>query len=135
MTSVRPLLVVDAANVVGARPDGWWRDRPGAVRRLLDALGKGVPGGAEIVLVVEGAARPGVPATVVDGVRVVHASRSGDEEVVRIVAAAAKAEPGRPVTVVTADRELRDQVGALGAAPLGPGSLWEQLDRRRSSPT
>ncbi|MEV1288966.1 hypothetical protein [Micromonospora sp. NPDC049679] len=33
-----PLLVVDAANVVGSRPDGWWRDRAGATVRLRDAL-------------------------------------------------------------------------------------------------
>ncbi|MDI5943822.1 hypothetical protein QLR68_37990, partial [Micromonospora sp. DH15] len=73
-----PLLIVDAANVVGSRPDGWWRDRAGATARLRDALvplaESGVPphlpGPAEVVLVVEGAAR-GVPA--VPGVRVVAA--------------------------------------------------------------
>ena len=42
-----PLLIVDAANVVGSVPDGWWRDRAGAARRLRDALrpvaGDGLP--------------------------------------------------------------------------------------------
>jgi hypothetical protein len=33
-----PLLVIDAANVVGSRPDGWWKDRAGATRRLLASL-------------------------------------------------------------------------------------------------
>jgi selenocysteine lyase/cysteine desulfurase len=31
-------LLVDAANVVGSRPDGWWRDRAGATARLLARL-------------------------------------------------------------------------------------------------
>ena len=31
-------VVVDGANVVGSRPDGWWRDRPGAARRLAGRL-------------------------------------------------------------------------------------------------
>ncbi len=31
-------LIVDGANVVGSRPDGWWRDRAGAAVRLYDEL-------------------------------------------------------------------------------------------------
>ncbi len=54
-------LVVDAANVVGARPDGWWRDRAGAAARLLDALAASVTAGTwegrRVVVVLEGAAR------------------------------------------------------------------------------
>ncbi|CAM5425547.1 hypothetical protein SHIRM173S_03345 [Streptomyces hirsutus] len=65
------LVIVDAANVVGSVPDGWWRDRRGAAERLRDRLAeRGLPGRtgpAEIVLVVEGAAR-GVES--VPGVRV-----------------------------------------------------------------
>ncbi|HEX7744396.1 MAG TPA: hypothetical protein VF462_03920, partial [Micromonosporaceae bacterium] len=63
------LLAVDAANVIGARPDGWWRDRPAAARRLRDRLDgvaaanfAGLPPPVDTVLVVEGAARH-VPAT------------------------------------------------------------------------
>jgi hypothetical protein len=117
----RPLLIVDAANVVGSRPDGWWRDRAGATARLRDALApvaeRGVPpelaGPAEVVLVVEGAAR-GVPA--VPGVRVVPAPGSGDDAIVELVGDVA----GRRRLVVTADRELRARVGALGAEVYGP---------------
>lgn len=116
-----PLLVVDAANVVGSRPDGWWRDRAGAAARLRDRLEgvcrDGRPDLApplEVVLVVEGAAR-GVPAGT--GVRVVAAARSGDDAVVDLVRAA----PGRRrVVVVTADRQLRHRVTALGAEVRGP---------------
>src|SRR5262249_11419997 len=47
-----PLVVVDGANVMGSRPDGWWRDRPAAARRLLATLTAGVPLPGEVVLVL-----------------------------------------------------------------------------------
>ena len=59
-------LVVDAANVVGSRPDGWWRDRPGAAARLVAALAAALRSGAltsPVTVILEGAARAGVPAT------------------------------------------------------------------------
>jgi len=128
--SVPPLVVVDGANVVGSRPDGWWRDRAGAARRLLTDLsgGFGVP--YEVVVVLEGAARPAVePGTVagVQPVRVVHADGSGDDAIVAVVAAAAAAEPTRPIVVITSDRELRTRVEAPGAQTRGPGWLWDHL--------
>ncbi|WP_200216567.1 hypothetical protein [Micromonospora coerulea] len=118
----RPLLIVDGANVVGSRPDGWWRDRAGAAARLRDALvpvaAAGLPpdllAPVEVVLVLEGAARE-VPA--VPGVTVVAAPGSGDDTMVELVAAAA---PDRRRLVVTADRELRGRVEALGAEVYGP---------------
>ncbi|MFD6315643.1 PIN domain-containing protein [Streptomyces nigra] len=115
------LLVVDAANVVGSVPDGWWRDRRGAAERLRDRLTKadGVPGHdgpVEVVLVVEGAAR-GVES--VPGVRVESAPGSGDDHIVALVEQAA----GRPVLVVTADRELRQRVRRLGADVTGPRTV------------
>ncbi|GGS45046.1 NTP pyrophosphohydrolase [Streptomyces griseoviridis] len=121
MDSEAPLLViVDAANVVGSVPDGWWRDRRGAAERLRDRLAAdGVPGRAgpvELVLVVEGAAR-GVPS--VPGVRVEDAPGSGDDHMVDLVARAG----GRPVLVVTADRELRRRVTDLGAEVAGPRTV------------
>ncbi|GHE32298.1 MULTISPECIES: PIN domain-containing protein [Streptomyces] len=118
-----PLIVVDAANVVGSVPDGWWRDRRGAAERLRDALagrgGTGLAGWAppvEIVMVVEGAARGVEP---VPGVRVEAAAGSGDDTIVEVVRAAA----GRRCLVVTADRELRRRVGALGAEVVGPRAV------------
>ncbi|MEU1285947.1 NTP pyrophosphohydrolase [Kitasatospora sp. NPDC005856] len=122
-----PLLVVDGANVVGSVPDGWWRDRRGAAERLRDGLAavaaRGVPelpGPLEVVLVVEGAARgvAGLPR-----VRVVEASGSGDDRIVELVRAARTEDPGRTCLVVTADRELRSRVGALGAGVTGPRSV------------
>ncbi|MFC8128041.1 NTP pyrophosphohydrolase [Streptomyces sp. NPDC057302] len=121
---MRTLLVVDAANVVGSVPDGWWRDRHGAAERLRDRLvayaDAGLPdhpGPLDVTLVVEGAAR-GVES--VEGVRVVAAPGSGDDRIVELVADEAAA---RPCLVVTADRELRRRVGELGAECLGPRSV------------
>ncbi|MFF1709576.1 NTP pyrophosphohydrolase [Streptomyces sp. NPDC058268] len=120
---MRTLLVVDAANVVGSVPDGWWRDRHGAAERLRDRLVAyaeaglpGRPGPLDVTLVVEGAAR-GVES--VEGVRVVPAPGSGDDRIVELVADAAP----RPCVVVTADRELRRRVGELGAESLGPRAV------------
>ncbi|MGC4771723.1 hypothetical protein ACLQ25_22500 [Micromonospora sp. DT44] len=121
-----PLLIVDGANVVGSRPNGWWRDRAGAAARLRDALAPVAAEGlsarltapVDVVLVVEGAARdvPGI-----DEVRVVSAPGSGDDTVVELVRAA----PQRRRLVVTADRELRERVTALGAEVYGPRWLRE----------
>lgn len=148
-----PLLIVDAANVVGSRPDGWWRDRPGAARRLVERITVGA-GRARIptpvVVVLEGAARPGVRAGLYwperpggsdrddgpgrddgpdrddPGVEVVHAPASGDDEIVARVAGAVAA--GRSVVVVTADRGLAGRVRAHSAEVVGPGWLLARLD-------
>lgn len=128
-----PLLVVDAANVVGSRPDGWWRDRPGAAQRLLRALlswQEGNDAGPEVVLVLEGRARAGAEAGTAGSLRVVHAAGSGDDEIVDLVAAAVQAEPRRSVAVVTADRGLRQRVQAHGAETRGPHWLWDRLEGR-----
>ena len=125
-------LLVDAANVVGSRPDGWWRDRAGATARLLERLGR-LPGRrldgpagqvdcTEVVAVVEGRARD-VPAPV--GVEVVRAPGSGDDALV--ASAMELAGDGRTVLVVTADRGLRDRLPP-GVAVTGPGWLLDRLD-------
>ena len=130
------VLLVDAANVVGTRPDGWWRDRAGATQRLLGGLAAlagqrlDLPGApveeAEVVAVVEGAARA-VPD--VAGVRLVRADGSGDDALA--AEAADLVAHGRTVVVVTADRGLRDRLPA-GARAVGPGALLAFLDGRGS---
>jgi hypothetical protein len=113
---VRPLLIVDAANVMGSTPDGWWRDRSAAAERLRDRLAA-LPDGPEIVMVVEGKAKDIKP---IGRVRVHRAPGSGDDAIVGLV----RASTDRPVTVVTADRGLRERVKALGASVQGPRSLF-----------
>ena len=124
MTGVR--LLVDAANVVGSRPDGWWRDRAGAAGRLVERL-SALPGtqvaGAEVdevVVVLEGAARAGRPPTGAGQLQVVHAPGSGDD------ALAALCAPG--VVLVTADRELGRRARSAGADVLSPRRLLDVLD-------
>jgi hypothetical protein len=122
----RPLVIVDGANVVGSVPDGWWRDRLGAARRLREALTTvpaaglpGVPGPVEVILVVEGAAR-GLAEEVGD-VPVSAASGEGDDAIVSTADRACAA--GRRCIVVTSDRGLRERVRAVGAEVAGPRSL------------
>ena len=116
------VLVVDGANVVGSRPDGWWKDRAGAARRLHDRLLVADLGHDEVVLVLEGQAKGGVPAGRDLHVRTVHAPRDGDSEILRVVQEAV----GR-CTVVTADRALGDLAAARGAFVMGPSWLLDQL--------
>ncbi len=122
-----PVLVVDAANVVGSRPDGWWRDRAGAARRLHDRLRAAALPYDEVLLVLEGRARAGVPTGTAGPVRTVHAAGSGDDAIVE--AAAAEREAGREVLVATADRALGARVTSLGARVLAPSVLLADLDR------
>lgn len=128
-----PLVVVDAANVVGSVPDGWWRDRRGATERLRDALAPlaatglperpDVPEWArrpplELLLVVEGAARD---VATVPGVRVEAAPGVGDDRIVELVTD--RRPPDRPCLVVTADRDLRERVTPHDAAVAGPRAV------------
>jgi len=120
MTSV---LVVDGANVVGARPDGWWKDRAGAAERLHDALLHADVPHDRIVLVLEGQAKQGVRAGGPPSLRVVHAVRDGDSEIRRQAILAAEA--GHDVTVVTADRALAANVAP--AHVVGPSWLLDRM--------
>jgi hypothetical protein len=118
------MLVVDAANVIGSRPTGWWRDRPGAARRFAEEVRGCVRGGRlepPVVLVVEGRARAGIDQGDADGVRVVHASGEGDDAIVAI------AEDQRGAVVVTADRALAERVRAVDGEVRGPRWLLDRL--------
>jgi 8-oxo-dGTP diphosphatase len=164
-------IIVDSANVVGSRPDGWWRDRVGATARLAGQLAPLVTGGLtalpdgmartgagvsagdtaahashfpldgggdgelarmgdgqttlrwlpDVVLVVEGGARPAAAAAA-GPVRVLAAPAAGDD----MIAVLAAHTPGRRV-VVTADRELRQRCVLAGASVAGPAWLLDLL--------
>jgi predicted RNA-binding protein with PIN domain len=121
------VLIVDGANVVGSRPDGWWRDRAGAARRLQQRLlTAGLPYD-EVVLVLEGKATRGNPVGQDGRLRTVHAPGSGDDAIVEDVMAQVDVGDGRGVIVVTADRVLRDRVEAAGAGSVSPSWLLDQL--------
>jgi hypothetical protein len=123
-------MVIDAANVVGSRPDGWWRDRAGAAARLLAGLAAALRAGTldgPVVVVLEGAARAGaiVAGTTAPGLRVVHAAEDGDSAIVAEVATLVSA--GEDAAVVTADRGLRERVRAAGGTVLPPSWLLTRL--------
>lgn len=146
----RALVVVDGANVVGSRPDGWWRDRAGAATRLHGALKQALPEGLpavplglpadhwwpDVVLVLEGAARAadvGSPTSVLAGgpgrmpaLEVVRAAGSGDDAIVK--AAADGLTHYTDVVVVTADRALRERARAVGGTISSPSALLGALD-------
>ena len=131
--------MVDVANVMGARADGWWRDRAGAALRLsrsvAELAARGVPAArmpgalpapSAWVLVLEGQARAAASLTdLTPAVRVVTAPGSGDDAIVAEVASLAAVSAS--CLVVTADRELRRRCAALGASVAGPGWLIELL--------
>lgn len=120
------LLIVDAANVVGSRPTGWWHDRAGAARRFAERVRAATAEGRlsePVVLVLEGEARQGVEEGIVDGVRAVHAPGSGDDTLVGLATAATK-----PVLLVSADRALADRARQAGADVVGPTWLLDRLD-------
>src|SRR4051812_46215825 len=105
-------LVVDGMNVIGSRPDGWWRDRQGAQRRPVGEL---AALGEPVRVVFDGAAHDTDPPP---GVAVAFAPHADD-------AIAALAEPG--VRVVTSDRGLAERVRAAGGETLGAGAFSERL--------
>ncbi|MGW4636507.1 hypothetical protein [Nocardia sp. NPDC004415] len=127
MTEPRQLIVVDAANVIGSRADGWWKDRAGAARRLLTELSDLItrlPDTTDITVVLEGAAKPAADTPTPPRLKVLLAEGSGDDT---IVAAVADATTYPEITVVTADRELRTRVTTHGATTVGPSWLRNQL--------
>ncbi len=117
-------LIVDGANVVGSRPDGWWRDRAGAAARLHTSLLRTETGSDRVILVLEGKARPGVEAGIDGVVQTVHARTDGDST---IVALCDELIGQGPVAVVTADRGLSEAVLSRGAEVRRPSWLLDRL--------
>ena len=122
-------LIVDGNNVMGSRPDGWWRDRQGAAARLAEAIAAWADGSRDVIVVFDGQA----PAQYVAprGIDVRFAERGGrdaaDDVIVGLVAAAG--EHAR-IEVVTSDAGLADRVRALGAGVRGARGFRDEIDRR-----
>jgi len=121
------VLLIDAANVVGTRPNGWWRDRAKAARDLVDAVRAATAVSRlphTVVVVLEGQARNGVAEAIADGVSIVHAPGQGDDTLVAVAVQATEA-----VVVVTADRALGERCRAAGADVVAPSWLLSRLGR------
>jgi uncharacterized protein YaiI (UPF0178 family) len=120
---------IDGMNVIGTRPDGWWRDRDAAMLHLVDLLERWAAAeGEDVTVVFERAPRPRIRSTVIE---IAHAPRpradAADFEIVRRI----EREPHPAlVRVVTSDRWLADRAAAVGAAVHGADwfrTLLEEL--------
>ena len=116
--------LVDGMNLIGSRPDGWWRDRPRAMRELVEEL---TTLGEPVTVVFDG--RPFDLADT-DAVEVKFAKRRGrnaaDDDIAELVAGAD--EPG-DLRVVTSDKELSERVRASGGQVTGVGEFRRRLER------
>ena len=113
----RRRVIVDAMNVIGSTPDGWWKDRDGALRRLVQSLQeRAATTGERIAVVADGRPPRDLPEGVHRGVLVAYATRGGrDAADDRIVEEVARDKNPASLTVITSDRELKRRVEELGA--------------------
>lgn len=119
--------IVDAMNVVGSRPDGWWKDRRGALTTLIGQVERWAAAGPhDVTVVLERPMSPPLRSVVID---VAYAPRaaanSADDEIVRLVGAAVAPQD---ITVVTSDGALAARVRAAGAMTFPAGRFRELLD-------
>jgi predicted RNA-binding protein with PIN domain len=128
-------LVIDGMNVIGARPDGWWRDRAAARRALVAELASfaRVHPRDEVTVVFDGRPGPGeTDGPCEDGIRTLFA-RGGpdaaDHAIVRLLEDLAETSGSEDdVTVVTSDAVLAERTRRLGARVEGAGSFRARLD-------
>lgn len=121
--------LVDGMNVIGCRPDGWWRNRDAAVLRLILALaGWRVEANVEVTAVFDGARPSGLEDMAARDLTVVFVGRCGsaDDEIVRRIGI--DADPAS-VRMVTSDGFLGARVRAVGAGDVvGAGRFRRLLD-------
>jgi predicted RNA-binding protein with PIN domain len=118
---------VDGMNVIGTRPDQWWRDRDAAMLALVDRLERwAAEEGDDVTVVFERPPRPPIRSTVID---VAHAPRPGrdaaDHEIVRMLHA--DPHPDQ-IRVVTSDRWLAERAEATGATVEGSLSFRNRIE-------
>ncbi len=135
-------IVVDVANVMGSRPDGWWRDRAGAAARLhaeivrLAASGRAIPPdtGPPAEAVPPGEAVPqgeaGPPAEAVPQGEAVTPPETVTPGFVLVLEGAAKAAPipaapipAAPIPAAPAPAAPAPAAEPGGADPVQPGEV------------
>jgi predicted RNA-binding protein with PIN domain len=122
------LWLVDGMNVIGTRPDYWWKDRDAAMLRLVDQLERwAAADGEDVIVVFERPPRPPIRSTVIE---IAHAPRpkrdAADDEIVRTLRR--HADPTQ-VYVVTSDRWLADRASAAGATVVGAENFRTRLEQ------
>jgi len=119
--------LVDGMNVIGTRPDGWWKDREAAMLALVGMLERwAAASGDDVTVVFERPPRPPIRSTVIE---VAHAPRprpnSADDEIIRRL----RADPDpAAVRVVTSDNWLADRAYAAGASVEGADAFRSRLE-------
>lgn len=119
--------LVDGMNVIGTRPDGWWRDRHAAMVRLVDMLERwAAETGDDVTVVFERRPSPPIVSSVIE---VAHAPRPGanaaDHEIVRLLG---EDRAPHEIRVVTSDRVLADLSRGAGAAVVGSDDFRRRLE-------
>jgi predicted RNA-binding protein with PIN domain len=119
--------IVDGMNVIGTRPDHWWKDRDAAMLRLVDQLERWAAAeGEDVVVVFERRPSPPIRSTVID---VTHAPKpkvnAADDEIVRLLKAD---DHPHAIRVVTSDRGLSERAYAQGATVEGADSFRSRID-------
>ena len=119
--------LVDGMNLIGSRPTGWWRDRPKAMRELVQELeGFAAASGEPVTVVFDG--RP-FEIDDPEGVTVLFASQRGRDAADHDIAAlAAGDEDPTGLRVVSSDRALADRVRKSGAGVVSTGEFRRRLD-------
>lgn len=120
--------IVDGMNVIGSKPDGWWKDRRGAMAGLVERLERWAAAeDRRVTVVFEGPTTPPIES---DTVEVTHAPRphanSADDEIVRLVRADSRPHE---ITVATSDGALAERVRALGALVRPAAGFRDLIDR------
>jgi predicted RNA-binding protein with PIN domain len=123
--------VVDAMNVIGSRPTGWWRDKRGAMKRLVEELGRYAEAADEEITVVLDSDPFELEAP---GVEVVFAGRARDAADNAIVDIVANDPEPSSLVVATSDRGLVARVRELGADTMSAGALRRRLDELHERP-
>jgi predicted RNA-binding protein with PIN domain len=121
--------IIDGMNVIGSRPDGWWKDRGGAMAALVDRLDRWASlQGDDVTVVFE---RPPTTAISSSVIEVAYAPKaaanSADDEIVRLVQADARPHE---IQVVTSDKELVGRVASLGASVRPAAGFRDLIDPR-----
>ena len=122
--------IVDAMNVIGTRPDGWWKDRRRAMVGLVDQVERWASAeGHDVTVVFERPTSPPIRSSVIE---IGHAPRaaanSADDEIVRLVRADDRPQE---INVVTSDSTLAGRVQDAGATAYPAASFRNLVDPLR----
>jgi len=126
-------IIVDGMNVIGSRPDGWWRDRPAARRALIASL-RGLVGPAnEVTVVFDGEPLPGeiedASSVGIEALFAPGGPDAADRAIAALVADLSSQHPYSELLVVTSDDALAREVHAFGVHTEGSGTFRSRLPR------